>query len=249
MTDLLTTRQLEELLQIDRITIYRMIDSGRLKGVKVGNQWRFPRQQVDRLLDGKPDEPEEPSAFSRRFPKGCVQSIQDTFAEIAGVGAVTTMPDGQPLTEVSNCCSFCKMILDSKTGRQACEESWRIIAYQPNGPLPYTKCHAGLLYTRAQITVDSEPVAKLVCGQFYNTAPDPAEEARRIQVLAENYQVNASELADAATKIPVLSPDQQNNVKEWPLKVAATLGTILDEQNKLTKRLREIAKISATLEE
>jgi excisionase family DNA binding protein len=249
MSDLLTTRQLEEMLQIDRITIYRMIEDGRLKGVKVGNQWRFPRQQVDRLVEGKAEEPDETSSFAKRFPKGCVQSIQDTFAEIAGVGAVTTLPDGQALTEVSNCGPFCRLILGSKMGREGCEASWRILAYQPTGPLPYTTCHAGLLYTRAQITVEDEPVAKLVCGQFYNTTPDPLEEKRRIQMLADNYEIDPEQLAEAARQIPVLPPEQQQKVKEWPIKVAATLGTILNEQAKLTKRLREIAKISAALEE
>ena len=34
MTDLLTTRQVQDILKVDRITIYRMLQDGRLKGVK-----------------------------------------------------------------------------------------------------------------------------------------------------------------------------------------------------------------------
>ena len=45
MAELLTTKQLEDLLKIDRITVYRMLNDGRLKCVKIGNQWRFPRNE------------------------------------------------------------------------------------------------------------------------------------------------------------------------------------------------------------
>ncbi len=50
MTDLLTTKELQAILHVDRTTIYRMAESGRLPAVKVGDQWRFPRQQIDGWL-------------------------------------------------------------------------------------------------------------------------------------------------------------------------------------------------------
>ena len=37
---LLTTRELEELLQLDRVTIYRMVKDGELPALRVGGQWR-----------------------------------------------------------------------------------------------------------------------------------------------------------------------------------------------------------------
>jgi excisionase family DNA binding protein len=53
MDDLLTTRQVQEILQVDRITIYRMLQDRRLKGVKIGQQWRFARREVERLLNSE----------------------------------------------------------------------------------------------------------------------------------------------------------------------------------------------------
>ena len=47
MAELPTTKQLQDLLKIDRTTIYRMLGDGRLAGVKVGNQWRFPKEEID----------------------------------------------------------------------------------------------------------------------------------------------------------------------------------------------------------
>ena len=38
MSGLLTTQQLQELIRVDRSTIYRMAEDGRLPAVKVGRQ-------------------------------------------------------------------------------------------------------------------------------------------------------------------------------------------------------------------
>ncbi len=53
MDDLLTTKQVQDILKVDRITVYRMLNDGRLKGVKIGQQWRFPAREVERLLSGE----------------------------------------------------------------------------------------------------------------------------------------------------------------------------------------------------
>ncbi len=37
MAEFLTTRQLQEILHVDRTTIYRMAEAGRIPAVKVGN--------------------------------------------------------------------------------------------------------------------------------------------------------------------------------------------------------------------
>ena len=57
MDDLLTTRQLTDLLQLDRTTIYRMLNDGRLPAVRVGGQWRFSRQAIEALMQGKASAP------------------------------------------------------------------------------------------------------------------------------------------------------------------------------------------------
>ncbi len=50
MTELLTTRQVQALLHVDRTTIYRMVESGELPALRVGKQWRFARKQVELWL-------------------------------------------------------------------------------------------------------------------------------------------------------------------------------------------------------
>ena len=48
---MLTTRELQQLLHVDRSTIYRMAESGQLPAIKVGRQWRFPADRIERWLE------------------------------------------------------------------------------------------------------------------------------------------------------------------------------------------------------
>ena len=99
-SELLTAREVQDALKIDRTTVYRMLKDGRLEGVKVGQQWRFARDRVEALLAGTaPDG--APAAAHSLLPLHCVQSIQDMFAELTGVAALVTAPGGAPLTRPS----------------------------------------------------------------------------------------------------------------------------------------------------
>ena len=103
MADLLTTKELQEILNIDRTTIYRMAESGRVPAVKVGNQWRFPKQQIEAWLQRQAVATlpiGEPLADGngedwQLFPQECVQLIQDSFADALGVMILVTDLQGR----------------------------------------------------------------------------------------------------------------------------------------------------------
>ncbi|MCA9925804.1 MAG: helix-turn-helix domain-containing protein, partial [Anaerolineales bacterium] len=42
MAEMLTAKDIQALLQVDRSTVYRMAEAGRIPAIKVGRQWRFP---------------------------------------------------------------------------------------------------------------------------------------------------------------------------------------------------------------
>ena len=248
MGELLTTRQLQELLKVDRITLYRMLNDGRLKGVKIGNQWRFPQAEIDRLL-GEERSPSEPGELDDEalsdFPARCVQDVQEIFAGIIGIGAITVTLRGEPLTESTYSNNFCKLIQSSPNGLQACEVSWRKIALHTTGEPPFQVCHAGLCYKRSIINLENDqPAAWLVAGQFYTSPPDREKENERMEQLANKYNLPLAQLKEAASKIPVLNRTQQEQVQEWTPKVAATIHSILCERADLMNRLERIAEIS-----
>jgi excisionase family DNA binding protein len=250
MDDLLTTKQLQELLQIDRVTVYRMLKDGRLDGVKIGNQWRFPRQEVEALLSGGTSSevtssvPETPPFSTEVIPLNCIQAMQDVFADMAGVGAVTTDADGQPLTELSNCSRFCRLIQSSKSGYEGCIASWRKLADQTQRTPTFVNCHTGLQYARAGIEVNGRLEGMLVAGQFYAEPASPAEEQARLKELADKYDLELEALAKAAQEISVLDDHQRAWIGVWLEKVAHTFEQVGRERADLMNRLRHIAEMS-----
>jgi excisionase family DNA binding protein len=249
MSELLTTKQLQKLLKIDRITIYRMLNDGRLKGVKVGNQWRFLQGEIDHLL-GEPSDParvEEAPDVLTDFPSDCVYKIQEIFAGIIGIGAITVTLGGEPLTEPTYSNPFCKLMLSHASTRQACQNSWRKIALRATGQPPFQTCHAGLCYQRSIINQNDQPVGWLIAGQFYIAPPDRDQEGTRLEDLSHIHNLPLSQLREAASKIPVLKQSQREQVQEWTPKVSKTVQSILCERADLMGRLQRISEISTVV--
>lgn len=247
MEDLLTTRQVQELLQVDRTTIYRMRKDGRLSGVRVGQQWRFPRQEVDQLLGLSPQPSTTPKqAVSPReiLPLNCVQSVQDVCAEIAEIGAVTTDLNGNALTRISNCGAFCRLILNSESGRRACQESWRKLVQGNNEQLRFVTCHAGLQYAHARIELNGENSAMIIAGQFYTTPHQQAARDPEIRELAAVHQVDADALVDASRELVFLDDRKKQEITRWLNKVAQAFEQIGKERADLMGRLKQIATMS-----
>ena len=246
MTEWLTARQVQDILKVDRITVYRMLNDGRIKGIKIGQQWRFAQTEVNRLLGGQ-EEKQETSvdATIQDFPVDCAQNVQEIYAGILGVGALMTNLAGEPLTHIHYAGPFCKLIQSTPAGMEACQASWRKITKRDNPSLPFQECHAGLSYVRAKIEYEDQTTAWLISGQFYLNQPDPVENEAKMARLAEEYDLPADELQEAAQKIPVLKPNQRDQVQEWTPKVANTIQSFLCERAELMDRLQQIAHLSA----
>ena len=245
MAELLTTNQRLALLKVDRTTIYRMLNDGRLNGIKVGGQWRFPRKDVDALLSSTASvDPTPPLPRDALVSRSCLQTLQDVFADLADVGAIVTTVEGQPITDCSHLSRFCRMIWSSPSGRQACIACWRDLVEQPESRPLFATCHAGLHYARARIEVSGQFVGNLVAGQYYIQSPAPDEEAARIQRLASEHHLDAVALAEAAKELKVLDDTKRANLGPWLKSVARALEHIGRERLELVSRLEKIAEIS-----
>lgn len=250
MDELLTTKQVQDLFKVDRITIYRMLDDGRIKGVKVGNQWRFAQSEIARLL-GEPtnnndDEGQAtPLIEVNDFPVDCVEKLQEIFAGILGVGAISVNLDGEALTQPVFSNPFCKMMLSIPETHKACQESWRKIALKTTGDPVFHVCHAGLCYLRSPIKMDGQNVAWMVTGQYYITPHNAEKSAEAITTVAKKYNLDYEKIKLAAQEIPVLKHLQQQQVQKWAPKVTETVQSMLCERSDLVSRLEKIAEISA----
>lgn len=247
MENLLTAKQVQELLNVDRTTIYRMLKDGRLAGVKVGQHWRFPAREVNELLAGgvaPVAEADSQTVSLDVLPLHCMQPVQDVFAEIAEVGSVTTDANGTPVTRISNSCDFCKLMLGSESGREACIQSWKQLAEKGSKHPEFIACHAGLQYAHARIEVKGTLIAMLVAGQFHAQAPSSDEQADRIHTLAQTHDIDEALLTQASKMIPVLEERKVPQIGKWLEKVAGTFEQISTERSDLMNRLRQIAVMS-----
>lgn len=242
--EFLTTKQVQDLLKVDRTTVYRMLKDGRLKGVRIGQQWRFPLEELNSLLSKEGSNGSAPvPVVTEILPVHCVQVIQDVFSDIAQVGAVTISPDGQQLTTISNCSDFCGLLLATESGRESCMASWTKTTARGNGHST-PSCHAGLQCAGGRIEVGGRDVAVLIAGQYYTESPILAEQHSRVIELAAKHGIDAGKLLEAAAEINVLDEHKRNQMSVWLKKIADTFEQISSERANLMGRLRDIANLT-----
>ena len=237
----LTTKQVQDLLKVDRTTVYRMMKDGRLTGVRIGQQWRFSADNVNSMLS------ERKTATTRAadvLPIHCVQVIQDVFADLAQVGSVTTDKYGEPLTSVSHCADFCSLLLATEKGRSACVGSWKKLAEANEKHPSFSSCHAGLQYASGRIEVNGDLLAILVSGQFFLTTADRDEQASRANDLSREHGIDKVKLTEAMGKINVLEEPKRKQISDWMEKVAHTFEQIACERADLMDRLKNIAALT-----
>jgi excisionase family DNA binding protein len=253
MDTLLTTRQLQEILQVDRITIYRMLDDGRLSGFKVGGQWRFRRQAIEEWLQGQKSASEmpRPENVSRTtptrttaLPMSSIRILQEVFAEALGVGTVVTAVDGTLLTSMSNACPFCTSLLGTPEGHRRCTGSWQAAATRSNRVPQPTACHAGLCYISGQIVVEDKFVAVAHAGQFLDRAPTGGAWSARIRELATATGLGPEQLQNTLACVPVFDPEMQQRIARLWRRIAGVFSDLGKERASLLERLEQIAQIS-----
>ena len=245
MEPYLTTRQVQDLLKVERITIYRMLQDGRLQGIKIGNQWRFSRQEVERVLSGVSLIDEIKSESS--FPTHCIQTIQDLFSSVSHFTSMVVGKNGEAVTSVSFPCQFCQMVQTSPSGKAACEASWKAAQRQDKEKENFFTCHAGLNYYGVKIEYQNQTEGLFLSGHFYLCKPDKNEETRRIRKLAKIHQLDEKNLFEAAETIPVLSPERQDHLTCQPAAAVRAIESILAQRNSFMDRLQKIADLTQNL--
>ncbi len=187
MATLLTTKDIQDLIHVDKSTIYRMAEDGRLPAIKVGRQWRFPAEAIKQWLgDGATDvgagSPPAPTAgLAALLDREAAQAISDLAADLFGVMAVVTDINGQPLTDVANPCGYFEAIHDRPETVTHCIDGWRRLADEVDLEPRFMPNRLGFLCARTFIRVGSELVGMLIVGGVTPKAwPPPSAELERI---------------------------------------------------------------------
>lgn len=247
MTEMLTAKDMQSLLHVDRSTIYRMAEAGQLPAVKVGKQWRFPGDRVEswlrvKDLAGLPQASPHGDDLAATLPLDCVQLIQDAFAEVLGVMLVVTDLDGQPVTAVSHPLPIYRLLAETQAGHSLCHDKWRELGQMPALEPRFMPGLAGLLCARALVRMGNQLKGMVVV--FGVAPPEWPPTPQAIQELARTLNISSERLHSALEDVRVLSPDEQKKVLVTVQRIADILAHISSERLALLERLNHIARLS-----
>ena len=118
-----------------------------------------------------------------------LQEFQDTFAEIAGIAAITVDLEGNPVTRPTNFTDFCMHYNRGCTrGNERCMKCDReggAQAAQTGRPAVY-ECHAGLMDFGVPIMLQGRQIGSILGGQAITSDIDEAKFRRYAEELGLN---------------------------------------------------------------
>jgi len=216
MADMLTAKDIQELLHVDRSTVYRMAEAGNIPAMRVGRQWRFPTDQITEWLNSNATASTvAPTAASTTLPESplrkllpleCVQLMQDTFADLMDIMIVVTDMSGHPVTEVSKPCGPFKAISELPNALEKCIADWahfgEILELEPR----LIRSHLGLLGTRGLIRVGHELKGMVVIGGIAPSTWPPTPE--HLAEIASEFGVTPDAFDPYLEEVSFLSAEE-----------------------------------------
>ena len=250
MTSLLTAKELQEILQVDRSTIYRMAESGRLPAIKVGRQWRFPSDRITSWL-GTPEAPrgdvievESPTpngSLSSLLPGEYVDSMAELLGQLLGVMVVVTDMDGRPISKAANPCGLFEAINENDDAVARCVVSWKQLADQIDLQPRFAPSHMGLLCARSYLRVGTELKGMVLVGGIAPDSwpPSPAE----LDGIAEAFGAPPELVRHRVHEVFQLDEEGRQRVLSFLPRMAQMLSQIATERTNHLARLDAIATL------
>lgn len=161
---MLTALQVCEILHIDRSTVYRMAEDGRLPAIRVGKQWRFAADDIATLMDDPGVVAASRAAQDAMAPAPLSGAVIDVAADLLGVMMVVTDMEGNPVTDVANPCPWFAEHSDEPGVLAACVSEWRALAEDHDFTPRFTLGGNGFECARAFIRSGRELTGMVLAG-------------------------------------------------------------------------------------
>lgn len=265
MTDLLTTKQVQALLRVDRTTIYRMVEGGQLPAIRVGKQWRFAKSDVEHWLRSARSQRHVQSAATQSetdartrvtdevpapgvdlhalLPLACAQLIQDTFAEMLGVMLLVTDMCGQPITKISNPCGyFAALIEENPNVVEQCVRTWQQLAGDPALEPKFSTSELELLCARGLIRAGTELKGMVVLGGIAPEVWPPNPE--RIAAMAQALALDPDSVQAKINAVYRLDLTAQARALQFVQRIADIFSHIIEVRGRMQGRLNATAQVA-----
>jgi excisionase family DNA binding protein len=251
MTTMLTTKDVQELINVDRSTIYRMAETGKLPAVKVGRQWRFPASEIEAWLAVDSETKAESEAgyetttdLSTMLLPGVAKPLADLLGDIFGVMVLVTDLEGEPLIEPSNPCGLFQFVHQLPAAELLCSGTWREFATDEDPSPGFRSTPLGFECARGFIRVGIDLKGMVIMGGVATADwPPPPEQ---IQILADKLDVDVSQLAQHVDEVFYLEPGRQSSIIEFLPRISSLFSRIARERSRLVDRLDTIASLAGS---
>ncbi len=172
--EFLRAEEVGRLLKVDRSTVYRMAESGGLPAVKVGRQWRFPADAIERRLRTD-DTVASTTAADRSAMVRAIDSslpLIELSAQLLGVMMIATDMDGQPVTDLVNPCPWFSERADDPDFVTTCLGYWKQLADDPDFDVGFHLGPLNVECARTFVRVGPRLVGMLFVGGIDPTNQD-----------------------------------------------------------------------------
>jgi len=195
---LLTARQVQTMFGVDRSTVYRMAEDGRLPALKIGRQWRFRPEEIERLLLANPGAAlvADEEAAIPTLPV-TVSAVVEVAADLLGVMMIAADMQGRPLTEVANPSPWFQARSQDPASVADCVADWKVLADEPDFEPQFHTGALGFQCARAYIRSGTSLVGMVLAGGIAPPGTDSPElyhldSVQRARVLAALPKVAAA---------------------------------------------------------
>lgn len=186
-----------------------------------------------------------------------LQEIQDGFANVTGMAALTADADGVPVTKGSNFTDFCsKLTRMSPTGCkrcEACDKNGGLETRRTGKPASYF-CHAGLVDFASPITVEGQYIGSFIGGQVLTEEPDEAH----YREIARDLEIDEYEFIEALHKVNIVPKEKIETACSFLHTISGILSSMaftsyntiqmntqlissIDESSKVVKAVNDIS--------
>ena len=205
---LLTVRQVQELLHIDRSTIYRMASDGRLPSIRVGKQLRFSAAEISALIASEPSGAAVNASAGTPLDPAAATAAIEVASQLLGVMMLVTDMAGRPITPIVHQCPWFTAHANETETLESCLNEWRAMAADTDLAPRFRIGSLGYECARVFIRSGSSLVGMIIAGGVAPAGqPDP--EAGLIQLDVSQRQLVLDTLpvvASAITSALAVSP-------------------------------------------
>lgn len=152
-----------------------------------------------------------------------LQEIQDGFAKLTGMAALTTDEYGNAVTQGSNFTDFCmNHTRKSHLGCQRCEKCDKSGGEQTmrTGQASAYYCHAGLVDFAAPIMLNGKFIGSIIGGQVLTEKP----EEKKFRAIARELDINVDEYIAALKKIQIIDKAKIDAAADFLCTIAKVLS-------------------------